>query len=79
MWKPLLILLLVFGVTVGILWTALHTLRKVMHIKESGIDPAAHTPAPGSPFHPEMARLAFKVRAGIAAGIAAILGLLVLA
>ena len=78
MWKSLLIILLILGVTVGILWTAVHTLRKVMHIKESGIDPGAATPAPGSPFHPEMARLAFKVRAGIAAGIAAILGLLAL-
>jgi hypothetical protein len=78
MWKSLLILAAGFGATAGTLWTAVDTLRKVLHIKDSGIDPAAAAPAPGSPFHPEMIRQARRIRAGIVAAIAAILALLAL-
>jgi hypothetical protein len=76
MLRAILILLLVFGVTAAILWTAVHTLRKVLHIKESGLDPAGEAPAAGSPYAAEEARRARWVRGFILGGIAAIGALL---
>lgn len=74
--KPLVILLLGLAVTGATFWTSVHALRKVLHIKDSGLDPAADVPGAGSPYGMAAARQARAARLVIIGGIATILGLI---
>jgi uncharacterized integral membrane protein len=74
--KPLLILLLGLAVTGATFWTSVHALRKVLHIKDSGLDPAAGAPEAGSPYGVVAARQARAARMVIIGGIVTILALI---
>lgn len=76
MLRPILILLAGIAVTGAVFWSAVHSFRKVLHIKESGLDPGASAPGAGSPYAAAEARRALGARAVILGGIGTILALL---